>query len=658
MIVGLYGLPGSGKSFLLDHISQQLGSRISCHEGSQLIANQHGDIAAFEALGEEEKARVREAAINRVRARCVEDGTAGIIAGHYSFWPQDDPQPDRVMTPGDLATYTHIIYLDIPAETILQNREGDAQRSRPMVSTEHLQMWLRLETSELREACYQAGILFSVVSGPRETCAANVMARIRDFVIQSESANISSVLARLESIIDGGCGAQLETALVLDADKTIAAEDSGMLFWQSTTNITQNAHGNPLKALFSSNLGYSYLAFRQATLLYEDAADDKAFDRLCEDLAAKISLYPDIMGLLREAAGHRHVVAVVVTCGLRHIWEKVIQRHGLYGRVQVIGGGRFSDGFVVTPGLKSEIVTRLRNAHGLSVWAFGDSPVDVPMMSKADHAIVVVGDEDTRSKSMDAALLEHDIQARQVLFCTVCPRLDVTRLPVVQLTDRGLIDSILARHGESRILLATESAAAKLLMTLTRDSAIAGPNLREAHRRVGLYLAVQFVAGVIGLEGFSIPHVQGRNTSGYRLREEENVLIVALMRAGEPMALGVNDAFPRAMFRHANEPADITAQHVLGVHSIVLVDAVVNNGDTAVRFIEHIRHLAPAVRVVIVAGVVQSQCTSAATQNRFALLNKGDADLTLVALRASHNKFKGVGTTDTGNRLFNTTHLT
>lgn len=84
------------------------------------------------------------------------------------------------------------------------------------------------------------------------------------------------------------------------------------------------------------------------------------------------------------------------------------------------------------------------------------------------------------------------------------------------------------------------------------------------------------------------------------------MLIVALMRAGEPMALGVNDAFPRAMFRHANEPADITAQHVLGVHSIVLVDAVVNNGDTAVRFIEHIRHLAPAVRVVTVAGVVQS----------------------------------------------------
>lgn len=34
-----------------------------------------------------------------------------------------------------------------------------------------------------------------------------------------------------------------------------------------------------------------------------------------------------------------------------------------------------------------------------------------------------------------------------------------------------------------------------------------------------------------------------------------------------------------------------------------------------------------------------------------------DANLSLVALRLSGNKFTGRRTTDTGNRLFNTTHL-
>lgn len=40
-----------------------------------------------------------------------------------------------------------------------------------------------------------------------------------------------------------------------------------------------------------------------------------------------------------------------------------------------------------------------------------------------------------------------------------------------------------------------------------------------------------------------------------------------------------------------------------------------------------------------------------------ALLRKGGANLTLVTLHISNNKFKGMGTTDTGNRPFSTTHV-
>jgi uracil phosphoribosyltransferase len=37
------------------------------------------------------------------------------------------------------------------------------------------------------------------------------------------------------------------------------------------------------------------------------------------------------------------------------------------------------------------------------------------------------------------------------------------------------------------------------------------------------------------------------NRVGYRLLHEEATLIVPLMRGGEPMAFGVNEAFPLAM---------------------------------------------------------------------------------------------------------------
>lgn len=65
----------------------------------------------------------------------------------------------------------------------------------------------------------------------------------------------------------------------MDADKTLAAEDAGASFWRSGANTRVLEHGaSTLNALFSRPLGYSYTAFRQVALLYEETADDREFD--------------------------------------------------------------------------------------------------------------------------------------------------------------------------------------------------------------------------------------------------------------------------------------------------------------------------------------------------------------------------------------------
>lgn len=162
------------------------------------------------------------------------------------------------------------------------------------------------------------------------------------------------------------------------------------------------------------------------------------------------------------------------------------------------------------------MVARLRDIHHMYVWAFGDSVLDLPMLSKADQAIVVVGEEQTRSKTMDAALLtaidNDSLLAQQALLpSNASPRLDTTKLPVIQLTDPEFVDSIIRRRSQHplQVLHATERNAAKLLITPMRDATIAGPALREAHRRVGWYLATEFVTGMIGVEEYSIPQLNG-----------------------------------------------------------------------------------------------------------------------------------------------------
>lgn len=661
VVIGLYGIPGSGKTFLIELLKQELGEeKFAFYEGSQMIATLvPGGLDEFQKLEEREKMHLRQDAIDKIGKNCNDSGKVAVVSGHFMFWPMEEEAGRLVYTPNDLKTYTHIIYLDVPAELVAQRRLNDTKRSRPSASITHLRKWQQAEQTQLRHLCRQHGILFSLVA-PHSTMLNKVSTLLGDFRNHSEQYNNSQVERRLDEVLADGRG-QLETVLVIDADRTLAAEDTGELFWERVSSPrSPRDEDYPLKTLFSSQLGYSYTAFRQATLLYEETADDQEFDALCQDVALAVTIHPHFVSLLQHVEKHEHVVAVIISCGLRRVWEKVLEREGLSKKVKVIGGGRIADGFVVTATIKGALVDRLRNVHQMYVWAFGDSPLDLEMLGKADQAIVVVGNKETRSNTMDAALkkaiLFDGLRAHQTLLPhDVSPRLDPEKLPVLKLTDPKFLDSIICRRAGLEVLHATEKNAGRVLMTPMRDAKLAGPALREAHHRVGWYLAIEFLPDVIGIEEYPISHVQRRQTSGYRLLHEQQISILALMRGGEAMALGVNDALPLAMFVHVSHPDDVKIHHLRDQRTVVLVDSVINSGNTAVQFVRKVRNLHPTIRIVIIAGVIQAQSVS-----RGGLLTRelaNHAMVNLVALRLSQNKFTGSGTTDTGNRLFNTTHL-
>ena len=505
--------------------------------------------------------------------------------------------------------------------------------------------------TQLRALCYSHGILFSVV-GTGSTLQSQVSMLLRDFRIHNEKHNLSQAEEMLDRALVAAQG-KLKTVLVMDADRTLAAEDTGALFWKLVKDERK------LKDLFSSPPRYSYRAFRQATLLYEEAVNESEFDSLCQEVARSVKMYAEIVSLLRRVGNEQHVGAIIITCGLRHVWDKVLDREGLSKTLAVIGGGRIANELVVTPAVKGALVARMRSVHHVCVWAFGDSPMDLEMLSKANRAIVVVGDQQSRSKTMDAALEsaidKDDLRAYQVLLpSNSSPRLDISKLPLVQLTDSEFVDGIFcrsSRYQPPQVFHATDKSAAKILMTSTRNAVVAGPALREAHSRIGKYLAIEYITDLIGVEEIPIQHVQGHDTIGHQLRHEKQTTIVALMRGGEPLALGVSETFPLAMLVHASHHYDIKPHHLKGQQSVVLVDSVVNSGKTVLQAVQHVRSHQTDIRIVVVAGVIQSQFVSSTELNRH-------TNLSLIALRLSNNKFTGSGTTDTGNRLFNTTHLT
>ncbi|BCR91870.1 uncharacterized protein ACHE_70713A [Aspergillus chevalieri] len=659
-VIGLYGVSGCSKSYLMKQLKQELGeSDFQYFEGSEVInAVTVGGLNAFKKLDEHQKNQIRKLAINKIKSACAQSSNVSIVTGHFMFWDDEaSEQPLRVCTQADLKTYTHVLYVNTPVEVTAKQRTEDTEKERLTVSIQHLHRWQETEIREIRGLCCENNILFATIY---PNLKGKLAILVRDFQRHDESHNKSVAEQLLDETISVHYD-ELQTVLFFDADKTLAADDTGARFWKRIKET--KGEDDPLSALFGGPLEYSYTAFRQAMLLYEESTMDDEFDSICEEVATYTQLYPQMFALLHQAGRYNHVCPIIMTCGLRRVWEKIMEKAGLSNVIKVVGGNRITDGLVVTPSVKESLVTRTQRVHAAYTWAFRDSPVDLPMMIAAHQAIVAVGEQQSRSKSMEhnllTAMVNDGLQARQALLPNDLspPRLDIVRLPVVNLTEKSFQDSIFQPYKSSgglRLYHGTDSNAAKLLSTLMRDDNIRGPPQQKAHSKAGSYLATRYLVELINVEEFTMRHPQKKDIAGYRLLGEERTLIVPLMRGGQPMASGVNKVFPKAQFLHAKEPKDMKKEHLEGIVTVILVDYVINSGGSMVQFVRHIREIDSAVRIIIVAGVVQDQAVRGCSPIRAVARS---TELTVVALRLSGNKYTGKGTTDTGNRLFNTTHL-
>ena len=544
-----------------------------------------------------------------------------------------------------------MIYLNVAPEVVAQRIEDDRSRTRIVTSVPELTEWQAQERNGLRAECWKHHVVFTTINENLETPASRALERLKcmlkDFQRHNEDVNDKTVFEVLEREVENH--SSWEKVLLIDADKTLSPCDTGKMFWQAS-NLRMKSTNDPLKTLFTDQ-DYSYCSFRQATLLHEEEAD--AFDNVCESVAAQVNMYQEMKELLVREAQTPHVGAVVVTCGLRSIWEKVLKRYSL-SHVRVIGGGRIEDGYVVTGEVKGKIVDDL-HTKGLRILAYGDSTLDMKMLKKADEAYVVVGDESSRSTSMDSALQEAAAQgfefAQIILSDGAKPRLDRNKLPEVTL-DASEMDRIFKPREQS--LTVARTSTAKLLATVTRDAALRGHKLRKAHEDIGHYLAMEYLSDVIGVEEVDIMHVQGQRTDGYRFRHETSTMIIPLMRGGEPMAFGVSRALQTASFVHAKAYADIKQDLFIGKRTIILVNSVINKGTSVFEFVHELRKEHPALRVIVVTGVVQA---NAVKEGDLAGMLIKDNNLSIIALRESENSYTGKKGTDTGHRMFNTTNL-
>lgn len=91
VVVGLYGVPGSGKTFLLNQLKQELGqTHFAFYESSKMIATVvPGGLDAFQSMEEQKKVHWSRRAIDVIGKNCTDSGQVAVVAGHLMFWSEE-----------------------------------------------------------------------------------------------------------------------------------------------------------------------------------------------------------------------------------------------------------------------------------------------------------------------------------------------------------------------------------------------------------------------------------------------------------------------------------------------------------------------------------------------------------------------------------------
>jgi hypothetical protein len=222
---------------------------------------------------------------------------------------------------------------------------------------------------------------------------------------------------------------------------------------------------------------------------------------------------------------------------------------------------------------------------------------DLPMFQASDRAYVVL--DDRRNRSLRDFLLASsgDCGIFQLAF-----RPDFELHTGIQV---GSLPDLLAElSGDGSIHFVnnfTTSTVGTVLATSSRRSDFVGPQLQAVHEEIGRFLADRLLDTFGKLHGLvqemDFPHVQGRTFRGLATAttgstsSKSSIVILPLMRGGEPMSRGVHQRFPSAQLVHWYDNGNPPPMSLEKTTDVLIVDSVVNQGRSVRRVLQYLNEL-------------------------------------------------------------------
>lgn len=345
MKLGIYGLPTSGKSFLLEHVDF-----MESISGSSFLRqyDPHFDQQP-EAVKDEDRKAI---------ARCLLDKKSFIMDGHYAFGDK------VVFTEEDGILYDAFIYLYV-SPFLLKNRMADSHRNKKYLVND-IEKWQQNEIAGLREYCHKNNKDFYVIDNPPafgsekvETILAFIKDISQGFSCRAFAEACSkSILKQTDS----------DVITLLDGDKTLTIEDS------SNRVFNYNTH------LYDGNFYTGYQSWKQFIEFTGYSIPD------LRELPVHIN------DNVLSAATH---APVILTSGHPKVWSFIANSLGM----QCYCGNQMS-------AETKYFITKYLQQAGKQVIAFGDGMNDYFMLKKANEAYLIKKPDGTISRSLKERDLE------------------------------------------------------------------------------------------------------------------------------------------------------------------------------------------------------------------------------------------------------------
>ncbi|KAJ5116888.1 uracil phosphoribosyltransferase-domain-containing protein [Penicillium angulare] len=345
----------------------------------------------FLRLEETAQAWYRKRAMERIFDSVEASGKAGIVENHTALYTgeyDDEGNLEITVSQEELRYYTHIICLD---RTSKPDVAIYAHQTYPdNLHPRKLVVRKKTFTSNLRDICFEEHTHLATL-GTSYLLEAKLSNLLRDLESHNYLQNVQKANEHLERLIAGRTSLTYKV-LLFNADTVLTGDHYLSLFWQNVSIDANDTKEYPLleSGLHMDDESYQYFKSRQAMLLCEESFDDAEFKVVCEQTAKKISIRPEFINLLRKVRSTINACCILMTCGPPEFWESILENEGLSGDIDVIGGARLSDGFVVTPHLMSQLAVTLKNKYNMQIWAFGDEN-DAEMLQHADLVTINVG---------------------------------------------------------------------------------------------------------------------------------------------------------------------------------------------------------------------------------------------------------------------------